>query len=490
MAIDDDGTIWVWGKGSDGQLGIGTDDNANTPQRVPVVDNTTQDTSYFRIQAAIDDASDNDVIVAEEGTYSEYIDFSGKAIVVESTNPYNWEAVTNSIIDASNHDNPSVKDENVVEFDNSEGTGSVLRGFTITGRDTGIYCYDTSPTISNCLITENSSPDSYAGGMYCLSYASPSVKNCVFSDNSAFRAGGMYNRFHSPTIVTNCTFTGNSSPAMLNNYSDPTVTNSIFWGNGTGDQISNVSSANPTVSYCCIQNGYTGGSEIITDDPLLTDYHLSSESPCIDEGTDTPTGGLPETDIDGEPRILGSYVDIGADEYGCYPIAEPNHYQWVLVGVPDCWCDLRQCNGDADDRYQGKQKYWVSTYDLDVLVAAWNEPFEEIEGETITVGGKEVELICADFDHLPQGKNDYRVSNNDLDILIYNWMQADKPEPDCFDDYLEGRQAGSPVKHHTLEEIVIWLEEVWLSDKELRKAIGNRRWKEFLESLIEEWLSE
>jgi hypothetical protein len=195
------------------------------------------------------------------------------------------------------------------------------------------------------------------------------------------------------------------------------------------------------------------------------------------------------TSISGRP--LGNLwgIDFQGDP-DCFPTLHEDYEEWISVGKPDCWCYLRQCHGDADDRYQGKQHYWVSIYDLDVLVAAWNKPFEEIEGETITVGGKEVELICADFDHLPQGKNEYRVSNNDLDILVANWSIPDGPEPDCFDDYLEGQQAGSPVKHHTLEEIVIWLEELWLSDKEVRQAIGNRRWKEFLESLIEEWLSE
>jgi hypothetical protein len=104
--------------------------------------------------------------------------------------------------------------------------------------------------------------------------------------------------------------------------------------------------------------------------------------------------------------------------------------EWLAVGRPDCWCSFfnpRQCHGDADDKSQGKQKYWVSTDDLDILIAAWNKPFTEIDGKT--VGG--VPLICADFDHLPQGKQKYRVSTNDLDILVANWQVADGPAPDC-----------------------------------------------------------
>jgi hypothetical protein len=52
-------------------------------------------------------------------------------------------------------------------------------------------------------------------------------------------------------------------------------------------------------------------------DPSNNDYHLSVSSPCIDDGTalvpDPP--GLPETDLDGKPRVIGTRPDIGAYEY-------------------------------------------------------------------------------------------------------------------------------------------------------------------------------
>jgi hypothetical protein len=104
--------------------------------------------------------------------------------------------------------------------------------------------------------------------------------------------------------------------------------------------------------------------------------------------------------------------------------------EWEAVGEPDCWLaaiNPRQCHGDADGKSEGKAKYWVSTGDLDVLIAAWNKPFAWIDGETVNG----VLLICADFDHLPEGKKRYRVSVNDLDILVANWQIADGPSPDC-----------------------------------------------------------
>lgn len=98
--------------------------------------------------------------------------------------------------------------------------------------------------------------------------------------------------------------------------------------------------------------------------------------------------------------------------------------EWLVVGSPECWIfsiNPRQCHGDADGASQGNNKYWVSTNDLDILIAAWNKPLESLTGNQ----------ICADFDHLSQGKNEYRVSTNDLDILIANWQLPDVPAPDC-----------------------------------------------------------
>ena len=100
----------------------------------------------------------------------------------------------------------------------------------------------------------------------------------------------------------------------------------------------------------------------------------------------------------------------------------PHKNEWLAVGSPQCWIasiNPRQCHGDADGLAQGNNRYWVSTNDLDILIAAFNKPLESLTGNQ----------ICADFDHLPQGN--YRVSTNDLEILIANWQLPDVPAPDC-----------------------------------------------------------
>ena len=108
----------------------------------------------------------------------------------------------------------------------------------------------------------------------------------------------------------------------------------------------------------------------------------------------------------------------------------PNLQEWLDVGSPDCWASVinpRQCLGDADGASQGKQKFWVSTNDLDVMIAAWNKNFAAIDGQEFAG----TPLICADFNQNFEGKQKFRVSVTDLDILVENWQAAGLPGPDC-----------------------------------------------------------
>ncbi len=120
-------------------------------------------------------------------------------------------------------------------------------------------------------------------------------------------------------------------------------------------------------------------------------------------------------------------IPVGATAGG---YTGPHPEEWQAVGQPQCWIaslNPRQCRGDADGASQGKQQFWVSTNDLDILIAAWNKPFEQIQGQMVG----SVPVVCADFDHLSQGKSKFRVSTNDLDILIANWQLANQPAADC-----------------------------------------------------------
>ncbi|UCD30371.1 MAG: right-handed parallel beta-helix repeat-containing protein, partial [Planctomycetota bacterium] len=115
--------------------------------------------------------------------------------------------------------------------------------------------------------------------------------NCVFSGNSAGFGGGMFNRRSDYVNVVNCTFSSNSATysaeggGIYNRDCDPIITNCIIWGN-IGEQIYNYySTADPNITYSCIQGGYPGTGNI-SSNPMFSsfDLRIESPSPCIDAG--------------------------------------------------------------------------------------------------------------------------------------------------------------------------------------------------------------
>ncbi|MHC4545970.1 MAG: choice-of-anchor Q domain-containing protein [Planctomycetota bacterium] len=300
------------------------------------------------IQSAIDTASDYDEIKVAPGTYTEAINFNGKAVRLYSSG--GPEATT---IDGTGN-------YHVVQCVNGEDANTILDGFTITGGNAngtdvfnqggGMYNRDSSPTVTNCTFTGNSagygggmlndssSPavtdctfidntaTDFGGGIENYNGGSPTVTNCLFSGNTAVDGGGMINNGCSPT-VTNCTFSGNTASTAgggMYNYtnSSPTVTNCILWGN-TPDEIFN-SGGSATVTYSDVEGGW-GGTGNIDADPCFVDADgsdlrlSSSASPCVDTGTNTAPG-LPATDLAGNLRVVDgdgdgtTTVDMGAYE--------------------------------------------------------------------------------------------------------------------------------------------------------------------------------
>lgn len=172
---------------------------------------------YASIQQAIADANDGDTVLVSPGVYYETINFLGKDITVTSTDPNDRGIVGYTIINAQG-------DGSVVTFENGESNAAVLTGFTITGgtgtvtyeyvssyyidreiRGAGIYCnYNTSPTITHCVITRNHMPYSqgqvgnlyeyiysYGGAIYCQGYRAVIAHNTIYN-NSAGYGGGIY----------------------------------------------------------------------------------------------------------------------------------------------------------------------------------------------------------------------------------------------------------------------------------------------------------
>jgi len=180
----------------------------------------------------------------------------------------------------------------------------------------GIYNWKSDPDVTNCIFSGNTATTAHGGGMMNNYYSSPKVANCIFTslNTAGGGGGGMANSIGCNPIVTNCTFTSNSSSnggGMFNYNSKPTVINCILWGN-TPPQIVNSGSV-PVVTYSDVQGGYEGTGNIDAD-PMFADAdgRLLAGSPCIDAGDSSVVAVT--TDLDGNPRIQGACVDMGAFE--------------------------------------------------------------------------------------------------------------------------------------------------------------------------------
>jgi predicted GH43/DUF377 family glycosyl hydrolase len=130
---------------------------------------------YTTIQSAIDAAHDGNVILVDEGTYYENINFKGKAITVASQFYMDNDTshISKTIIDGSQPTNPD--SGSVVFFVSGEDTTSVLCGFTITG-GSGTY---------------NEEFDAYGGGGI-LMYAGGKVLHNKITGNHLVSQKGIY----------------------------------------------------------------------------------------------------------------------------------------------------------------------------------------------------------------------------------------------------------------------------------------------------------
>lgn len=224
------------------------------------------------IQAAIDSSGARDTILVADGFYTgegnRDLTFRGRSRVLKSENGPGF-----TIIDCEG--NSSFPHAGFIFEEAADWT--VIDGFTIMA--------------------------GYAnqGGAVLCNSASPTFKNCIFSDNQTVVSGGAIWCKSSSVKFENCTFVGNSSPAggavFVSAGSSPRFENCIIAYSTSGGALETLGAVSDPVLSCCLLFGNVGGDWVgaiaeqagqngnISADPRFCDYNgsdlrLQSSSLC------------------------------------------------------------------------------------------------------------------------------------------------------------------------------------------------------------------
>lgn len=278
---------------------------------------------------------------------------------------------------------------------NYEGSPT-LTNLIITGniseyRGGGVYNYNSSPVLTNVTIKGNhtiigSSTDHHGGGIANISGSSIILINSKVTKNRAQAGGGIYNDESSPTIINtlidnntavssggggiysfygistkliNVTVSGNHSGyqggGIFNAYNTLNLGNTIVWGNTADDNDESTTDGNEITTHfgaVNLQHSLYGNNPediigesfffptlTLNDDPQFMDalngnYTLKAFSPALDSGNDALAmdhENNPLTiDQNGDLRIVRT-VDMGAYEFQGEPFTVPEQ---VVLNSP------------------------------------------------------------------------------------------------------------------------------------------------------------
>jgi len=253
------------------------------------------------ISEAIKAADIHDTIIVDDGVYSSIS--CSIPLTIKSIN-----GADNTIIDGNG------SQRCVYLGAPCEVNGFTLRNGYNSQAGGGVFCSGVS-TVRNCRITNNEISDIYPQG---AGVNGGTYFNCIISSNicwgaeyhgSSARGGGAYGATLYNCIVSDNEVYRGGGDGRGGGTCGGNVYNSIVLKNRPDNYVGGI------IRWTCTAPLPTGTGNISVD-PLFEEgsYHISSNSPCIDAGTNMDWMWT-AFDFDGDPRINGTTVDMGAYEY-------------------------------------------------------------------------------------------------------------------------------------------------------------------------------
>lgn len=201
---------------------------------------------------------------------------------------------------------------------------AILDGFIVTGGHANFDLLGNDPrSLGGGMLNTGSN-----GGL-----CSPTIRNCLFTNNTALFGGGIFNHGQNTgnanPVITNCLFIQNTATGGgggidnfgYNGNASPVITNSVFymntatdragamycWGGGNGN-------ASPTILNCLfINNSSVDGGGIVSDRSNFVSGNSGTANPIIRNSIfwgNTASGTGPQFYIIGSAGFAATYSDI------------------------------------------------------------------------------------------------------------------------------------------------------------------------------------
>jgi len=258
---------------------------------------------YVTIQEGLNAAIDGDTVLVADGTYYENI---------------SWPTTNDIELIGSGDENCIIDGDSlasVISFNYDLGviidSTTLITGFTIQngGGETGggIFCWDSSPSLTDVTITGNS-VSQVGGGIFFENNSNPTLINVTIANNSSHRAGGgIFCWGSNPSLVNSVLWNDSPQEIYLYEYHD---LNSIMiaYSDIQGGENAIETNDNGTVYW---EEGNIDLNPMFVDS---IDFNLQEGSPCIEAGTAIFVFEDDTLVNMSEDEYIGNAPDMGAFE--------------------------------------------------------------------------------------------------------------------------------------------------------------------------------